>query len=187
MGGFATRRLIRLGSEMCLKELGIRLDGYQSGAMLLFRGTEMAHYTNVWDQDEGCRYAFEHTTHESVRRATQGKQPYKEYERPDFPEDDEFIKSEGGVKFESDPAGSGNAKVGEKKAKAPARSGKRPQKKRSSSESADDDNYDDFKPESRRKKRGRGRVGDNKDDVASSQQPRRSKRNLQPSHKPSDI
>ena len=170
---------------MCLKELGIRLDGYQSGAMLLFRGTEMSHYTAVWNQDEGCRYAFDHTTHESVRRATKRKQPYKEYEQPDFSDDDEVIKSEAGAKVKSDSTGL--VKGSRNNAKAPARSVKRPQKKRSRSNSSDDDDDGEFKPESRRKKRGKRGGDDKKDDLASSQQPRRSKRNLQPSHKPSEI
>ena len=165
---------------MCLKQLGVRLDGYQSGAMLLFRGTEMAHFTANWNQDEGYRYAFDHTTHESVRRATKDKEPYKEYETPNFSEDEEDIKPEAVVKGETDPAGSKNVKDSIKKTKEPARSGKRPQRKsvkRSRSDDRDDESDDDeFKPEPRQKKRGKRRGQDEKDDVARSQQPRRSKR-----------
>ena len=95
----------------------------------------MAHYTANWNQDENYRYAFDHTTHESVRRATISKLPCQEYERPNFPEDDD----------------------------------------------------DDFKPEPRRKKRGKREGEDKKDDVTSSQRPRRSKRSPQPCQKPSDV
>ena len=176
---------------MCLKELGVRLDGYQSGAMLLFRGTEMAHFTANWNQDEGYRYAFDHTTHESVRRATKDKEPYKEYEPPHFSEDDEEIRSEAGVKVEADPAGSTNVKDSQKKAKEPARGGKRPQRKtvkRSRSDDTDDESDDDeFKPEPRRKKRGKKGDEAKKDDEARSQQPRRSKRSPQPPRKQPDV
>ena len=60
---------------MCLPQLGLRLDGYQSGAILLFRGAESKHYVAPWEGDgeHGFRYAFDHTTHESVRRWCQGK------------------------------------------------------------------------------------------------------------------
>lgn len=60
---------------MCLPQLGLRLDGYQSGAILLIRGAEMKHHVAPWEGDgeHGSRYAFDHTTYESVRRWCQGK------------------------------------------------------------------------------------------------------------------
>lgn len=52
---------------MCINKLGIALDGYGDGAVLLFRGTEMKHYISQWTGD--YRYAFDHTTHQSVEDA----------------------------------------------------------------------------------------------------------------------
>ena len=73
---------------MCLPQLGVRLDGYQSGAILLFRGTEMNHYVAPWEGvgEDSCRYAFDHTTHESVRRTVLSDkyQKYREYVKPDL-------------------------------------------------------------------------------------------------------
>ena len=78
---------------MCLQDLGLRLDGYGDGAMLLFRGTELHHYVAPWNWAQGgYRYAFDHTTHESVRKVIQNKEPYPEYMEPDFPEDDPNYK-----------------------------------------------------------------------------------------------
>ena len=73
---------------MCLTQLGVRLDGYQSGAILLFRGAEMKHFVAPWEGigEDGCRYAFDHTTHESVRKAVMAKKEYPEYKKPDFSE-----------------------------------------------------------------------------------------------------
>ena len=74
---------------MCLHELGIRLDGYGDGAMLLFRGIELHHYVAPWNWDEGgYRYAFDHTTHESIRQVVLKKKSYPNYVEPKFPEDD---------------------------------------------------------------------------------------------------
>ena len=52
---------------MCINKLGIALDGYGDGAVLLFRGTEMKHYISQWSGN--YRYAFDHTTHRSVENA----------------------------------------------------------------------------------------------------------------------
>ena len=52
---------------MCFNQLGIALDGYGDGAVLLFRGTEMRHYISQWSGN--YRYAFDHTTHQSVEDA----------------------------------------------------------------------------------------------------------------------
>lgn len=52
---------------MCINKLGIALDGYGDGAVLLFRGTEMKHYISQWSGN--YRYAFDHTTHQSVENA----------------------------------------------------------------------------------------------------------------------
>ncbi len=69
---------------MCLPQLGLRLDGNQSGAILLFRGAELKHYVAPWEGDgeHGFRYAFDHTTHESVRRWCQGKKSDGGYQKP---------------------------------------------------------------------------------------------------------
>ena len=55
------------GAAMCFNKLGIALDGYGDGAVLLLRGTELRHYTSQWSGN--CRYAFDHTTHQSVENA----------------------------------------------------------------------------------------------------------------------
>lgn len=52
---------------MCINKLGIAMDGYGDGAVLLFRGTEMKHYISQWSGN--YRYAFDHTTHQSVEDA----------------------------------------------------------------------------------------------------------------------
>ena len=52
---------------MCINKLGIALDGYGDGAVLLFRGTEMKHYISQWSGR--YRYAFDHTTHQSIEDA----------------------------------------------------------------------------------------------------------------------
>ena len=52
---------------MCINQLGIALDGYGDGAVFLFRGTEMRHYISQWSGK--YRYAFDHTTHQSVEDA----------------------------------------------------------------------------------------------------------------------
>ena len=52
---------------MCFNQLGIALDGYDDGAVLLLRGTELRHYISQWSGN--CRYAFDHTTHQSVENA----------------------------------------------------------------------------------------------------------------------
>ncbi|KAL6720028.1 hypothetical protein ACLMJK_001949 [Lecanora helva] len=52
------------GSAMCINKLGIALDGYKNGAILLFCGTELDHYISEWNGK--YRYAFDHTTHQSV-------------------------------------------------------------------------------------------------------------------------
>ncbi len=36
---------------MCLPQLGLSLDGYQSGAILLSRGAELKHYVAPWEGD----------------------------------------------------------------------------------------------------------------------------------------
>lgn len=61
---------------MCIRKLGIALDGYKHGAVLLFRGTEMEHYVSHWTGE--YRYAFDHTTHRSVGEAIEY---YKEHGR----------------------------------------------------------------------------------------------------------
>ncbi len=52
---------------MCVNKLGIAMDGYGDGAVLLFRGTELKHYISQWSGS--YRYAFDHTTHQSVEDA----------------------------------------------------------------------------------------------------------------------
>lgn len=52
---------------MCINKLGIALDGYGDGAVVLFRGTEMKHYISQWTGS--YRYAFDHTTHQLVEDA----------------------------------------------------------------------------------------------------------------------
>lgn len=79
--------------EMCLKKLEIRLAGYEDGAMLLFRGTEINHYVTPWNwAEDDYRYAFDHTTHESIRQAVLNKKSYPDYEQPKFLEDDPNYK-----------------------------------------------------------------------------------------------
>lgn len=56
-------------AAMVLKDLGIVLDGYQSGATLHFRGNIFEHYTTAWTGK--CRYAFDHTCKQSVRAQVQ--------------------------------------------------------------------------------------------------------------------
>lgn len=51
-------------TAMCINKLGIALEGYKDGAVLLFRGTEMPHYVSRWRGK--YRYAFDYTTHQSV-------------------------------------------------------------------------------------------------------------------------
>lgn len=51
-------------AAMCINKLGIALEGYKDGAVLLFRGTDMYHYVSQWKGE--YRYAFDHTTHASV-------------------------------------------------------------------------------------------------------------------------
>ena len=58
------------GAAMCFNQLRLRLDGYNSGAVLLIRGGELDHYLSPWNGE--CRYAFDHTTHETVREAVLG-------------------------------------------------------------------------------------------------------------------
>lgn len=53
------------GSAMVLRDLGVVLHGYQSGATLHFRGNILYHYTTTWTGK--CRYAFDHTTKQSIR------------------------------------------------------------------------------------------------------------------------
>ncbi|KAL8752737.1 MAG: hypothetical protein Q9184_005640 [Pyrenodesmia sp. 2 TL-2023] len=53
------------GSAMVLRDLGVVLHGYQSGATLHFRGNILWHYTTEWTGK--CRYAFDHTTKQSIR------------------------------------------------------------------------------------------------------------------------
>ncbi|KAI4121785.1 MAG: hypothetical protein LQ338_006174 [Usnochroma carphineum] len=60
------------GPGIVFKQLGIILKGYQSGASMQFRGTIFKHYIANWEGKS--RYAFNHTTHETVRRAVQGRQ-----------------------------------------------------------------------------------------------------------------
>ncbi len=55
------------GAAMCFNQLHLKLNGYKSGAILLFRGRELFHYVSPWEGE--CRYAFDHTTHKSVRQA----------------------------------------------------------------------------------------------------------------------
>lgn len=55
------------GAAMCFNQISLKLDGYKSGAILLIRGGELSHYISPWEGE--CRYAFDHTTHESVRKA----------------------------------------------------------------------------------------------------------------------
>ena len=52
---------------MCINKLGIALEGYGDGAVLLFQGTEMKHYISQWSGH--YRYAFDHTTHQPIEDA----------------------------------------------------------------------------------------------------------------------
>ncbi|KAI4178444.1 MAG: hypothetical protein L6R41_008390, partial [Letrouitia leprolyta] len=54
------------GAAMVLKQLGIILPGYRSGAPLQFRGSIPSHFITKWNGK--CRFAFDHTTKDSVRR-----------------------------------------------------------------------------------------------------------------------
>lgn len=60
---------------MVLKQLGIVLPGYRSGASLQFRGSVLNHFITEWNGK--CRYAFDHTTHESVRQFVEKKKERK--------------------------------------------------------------------------------------------------------------
>lgn len=53
------------GAAMCFNQIGLKLNGYKSGAVLLIRGGEISHYIAPWKGE--CRYAFDHTTHKTVR------------------------------------------------------------------------------------------------------------------------
>ncbi|KAL8941462.1 MAG: hypothetical protein Q9211_001818 [Gyalolechia sp. 1 TL-2023] len=57
------------GAAMVLRDLGIVLDGYKSGATLQFRGNIFGHYTTEWTGK--CRFAFDHTTKNTVRKEVQ--------------------------------------------------------------------------------------------------------------------
>lgn len=57
------------GAAMVLRDLGIVLDGYKSGATLQFRGNIFGHYITEWTGK--CRYAFDHTTKNTVRKEVQ--------------------------------------------------------------------------------------------------------------------
>ncbi len=50
---------------MCFNQLRLRLNGYRNGSILLFKGSHINHYLSPWTGE--FRYAFDHTTHESVR------------------------------------------------------------------------------------------------------------------------
>ena len=65
--------LVQLGEfegwALCFNQLGLCLEGYQAGAVVLFRGHELKHYIGPWTGKD--RYAFDHTTHESFRKAVE--------------------------------------------------------------------------------------------------------------------
>ncbi|KAL8920488.1 MAG: hypothetical protein Q9208_006237 [Pyrenodesmia sp. 3 TL-2023] len=80
------------GKGMVFKELGIILPGYGSGAAMQFRGTILKHYIGQWTGK--CRYAFDHTTHDTVRKAAENLKQKREDGKssiifdPDAPEKD---------------------------------------------------------------------------------------------------
>ena len=55
------------GAAMWFNQVALSLKGYKEGAILLFRGGELSHFVSEWTGQ--YRYAFDRTTHESVRRA----------------------------------------------------------------------------------------------------------------------
>ena len=122
---------------MCLEELGVRLEGYGDGAMLLFRGTELHHYVAPWNWAEGgYRYAFDHTTHESVRQVVLNKKPYIEYIEPTFPEDDPNYDAEAELKKKDNASVDKNQAGKAKKAPAKKSSAKGAREKKAPSKKA---------------------------------------------------
>lgn len=86
-----------LGAAICINKLGIAMQGYKNGAVLLFRGTEMFHYISEWNGD--YRYVFYHTRHKSVARMIDFHSQNKPYWR----EKKEFENKYGKSDDEADP------------------------------------------------------------------------------------
>lgn len=89
---------------MVLKQLGIVLEGYQSGSTLHFRGTVFSHYITEWKGK--CRFAFDHTTKDSVRREVQAdiaqeNQARESLQNADEPEGGSNIDDEHPVAMQS--------------------------------------------------------------------------------------
>ena len=76
-----------------------------------------------WDWTKEERYAFDHTTHESVRKAVLNKGPYRAYVEPKFPEEDED-KPGKAPKNEEAPTDSKSAKSTTKNSKKSKGKGK---------------------------------------------------------------
>lgn len=60
---------------MCENELGIGLKGHRSESLILFRGREIRHFVSSWTGE--CRYAFDHTTHESIQISVKDFEKYQ--------------------------------------------------------------------------------------------------------------
>lgn len=120
---------------MCINKLGIALDGYGDGAVLLFRGTEMKHYISQWSGN--YRYAFDHTAHQSVENAIRHYEKTGRWAPEKDPEEAETAQGPKGAKKSTTP------KVkDDKKPDAPAK----PQHKMRKREREEDEEADEEKP-----------------------------------------
>ncbi|KAL9003994.1 MAG: hypothetical protein Q9188_003179 [Gyalolechia gomerana] len=63
------------GAAMALKQLGIVLPGYRSGASLQFRGNILSHFITRWNGK--CRFAIDHTTKDTVSHWVEDKKRAK--------------------------------------------------------------------------------------------------------------
>lgn len=143
-----------VGKGMVFKELGIILPGYQSGAAMQFRGTILKHFIGKWTG--GSRYAFDHTTHESVRKAAELLKEKGEngeskivYD-PDAKKDDNEDENEDG----NDDDKKDEAKP-KRKGKRRAASSPKPEKKKAASSKSDAKEDTDHTPKSPTTKRKR--------------------------------
>lgn len=64
-----------LGAAMVLKQLGIVLPGYRTGAPLQFRANVLSHFITKWNGK--CRFAIDHTTEDTVRHWVEEKKRAK--------------------------------------------------------------------------------------------------------------